>query len=140
MEVFMNLSPETAAEGVCKLALMAFFPGDPDTRAALVWALLQFVDTEEHLEWLVERALKLYTRWPGVGELRAVYCSRFKPADGQEAYSEIYQSGFPHQSPPPKVPPPRETITTADRGLSDQVRAAARAKRMPAVGRTMGAK
>ena len=100
-----ELTPEVAADAVSKLALMAFFPGDSDTRGALIWALLQFVETEEQLDWLVERALQLYARWPGVGELRALYCSRFKPRDGVEAYSEIYQSGFPHQTPAPKALP-----------------------------------
>jgi hypothetical protein len=119
-----NLTPEAAASAVSKLALMAFFPGDPDTRSALIWALMQLVETEEQLDWLIERALKLYTRWPGVGEIRALYCSRFKPKDGVEAYSEIYQGGFPHESPAPKAPPAREVLTTADPELAKQLRAA----------------
>ena len=133
----MEVKPEAAAQAVSKLSLMAFFPSDSDARSALVWALMQLAETQEQLEWLVERALKLYSRWPGVGELRALYCSRFKPRDGVEAYSEIYQSGFPHESPAPVPPPPRATITTADREFEREIREAAERKRLPGGRRKM---
>jgi len=126
------VTPEAAALAVSRLGLMAFFPGDPDTRAALIWVLMQLVETEEQLDWLVERALKLYARWPGPGELRALYCSRFKPKDGAEAYSEMYQSGFPHESARPEIPAKREVVTTADGELADQIRSLAHGKSLPA--------
>ena len=132
-----KLAPEAAAQAVSKLSLMAFFPSDSDARSALIWALMQLAETQEQLEWLVERALKLYSRWPGVGELRALYCSRFKPRDGVEAYSEIYQRGFPHESPEPAPPPPRVTITTADREFEREIREAAERKRLPGGRRKM---
>ena len=131
----MQLTPDDAAVAVSRLALMAFFPGDPDTRSALVWVLMQLVETTEQLDWLVERALKLYTRWPGVGEIRAVYCSRFKPKDGVEAYSAIYQSGFPHQTPAPEAPPKRATSYTADPEFEAELERVARLKQFPSVGR-----
>src|SRR4029453_11515390 len=56
--VMAKLTPETAAAGVAKMALMAFFPGDPDIRAALVSVFMDLVDTEEQLDWLVNRALR----------------------------------------------------------------------------------
>jgi hypothetical protein len=127
----MKLTPETASAAVSKLALMAFFPGDPDTRGALIWALMQLVETTDQLDWLVARALKMYTRWPGVGEIRALYCSRFKPKDGVEAYSEIYQCGFPQQKPAAKIPPAREVITTSDAEMANQIRAVAGRKQLP---------
>src|SRR5215831_19020667 len=117
----MKLTPEVAARAVAKLGLMAFFPGDPDTRGALIHVLMELVETEDQLAWLIERALKLYSRWPGVGEIRALYCSRFKPKDGAEAYSEMYQSGFPHESARPEIPAKREVVTTADGELADQI-------------------
>jgi len=128
----MKLSADAATQAVSKFGLMAFFPGDPDTRSALVWALMQLVETEDQLDWLVSRALKLYPRWPGVGEIRALYCSRFKPKDGVEGYSEVYEGGFPHESPAPQIPPKREVVTTADQKLTGQIQAAAGRKRLPA--------
>jgi hypothetical protein len=123
------LTPEAAAEAVSRFALMAFFPGDIDTRAALIWALLQFVEFEEQLDWLVERGLKSYSRWPGLGELRALYCSRFRPKDGMEAYSEVYQFGFPHESRQTSQKPlARERRVSADGGLDGETRRVANAK------------
>jgi hypothetical protein len=99
------LTPEFASASVAKLALMAFFPSDPDIRAALVTIFMEMVDTEEQLTWLVNRALRLYGRWPGLGEIRALYCSRWKPKDGVEAYSSVYLDGIPSERPAPPPPP-----------------------------------
>jgi hypothetical protein len=93
------LTPEAVADGINKLALMAFFPGDPEVRGALIGILMEMVETEEQLDWLIGRALKLYARWPGVAELRALYCSRWKPKDGVETYSTVYQDGIPSERP-----------------------------------------
>jgi hypothetical protein len=127
-----ELTPEVAADAVSKLALMAFFPGDSDTRGALIWALLQFVETEEQLDWLVERALQLYARWPGVGEIRALYCSRYKPRDGAETYSETYPRGFPHESRASEMPPlPPGVGATTDAEFEAALRLAAKVKSFP---------
>ena len=56
----MKLTPKAAAIGVNKLALMAFFPSDPEIRAALVEILMEMIETEERLDWLIGRALNLY--------------------------------------------------------------------------------
>ena len=68
---------------------MAFFPGDPEVRAGLISIFMGMIETEEQLDWLVDRALRIYSRWPGVAEIRALYCSRYKPKDGLEGYSEF---------------------------------------------------
>lgn len=122
-----TLTPETVAAAVSRLALMAFFPGDPEVRAGLIPIFLGMIDTEEHLDWLVARALQLFPRWPGVAEIRALYCSRFKPKDGVEGYSEIYEN-FPSPQPAP-LPPGRET--TADAAFDKQIQDAAALKRLP---------
>lgn len=96
-----KLSPEIAARAVNKLALMAFFPSDMDIRAALVEVFLDMVENDEQMEWLAKRTLQLYGKWPGIGELRAVYCSKFKPKDGFEAYSIVYPEGIPSERPRP---------------------------------------
>jgi hypothetical protein len=125
------LTPETAAAAVAKMALMAFFPGDPDIRAALVSVFVDMVDTEEQLDWLVNRALRLYARWPGVAEIRALYCSRWKPKDGIEAYSSIYPDGIPSErrEPPARAMPPGRLVT-ADAELDQRVQKAADAKKL----------
>jgi hypothetical protein len=127
-----GITPKAAAAAVSNLALMAFFPGDPDTRVALMNVLMSLVDTKEHLDWLIERALKLYARWPGVAELRALYCSRYPPKDGAEAYSEIYESGFPHESPAATYVTPAGAPVSNDATIDAVVRKAAKLKAMPA--------
>lgn len=90
-----GITPEEATAAVDELELMAFFPSNAAARAALAHILMELVDDKERLRWLVDRALKLYTRWPGPAELRALYCSRYKPKDGVETHSTLYPDGIP---------------------------------------------
>ena len=108
---------------------MAFFPSDPEVRAALVTVLMNLVETEEQLDWLVNRALRLYAKWPGVAELRALYCSRFKPRDGIESYSTVYLDGIPPENTPPRREP--TASITADPELRKNVAELAHRRRMP---------
>ena len=62
-----------------------FFPSEPEARFGIAEALVKMVSTEDHLRWLVSRLPELYTEWPGLLEVRAVFCTRFKPRDGVEA-------------------------------------------------------
>lgn len=126
------LTPETAAAGVAKMALMAFFPGDPDIRAALVSVFMDMVETDEQLDWLVNRALRLYGKWPGVAEIRALYCSRWKPKDGMETYSAIYPEGIPSERKraPAERDPPRGSPVTANADLDREIRQVADRKKL----------
>ena len=127
-----QLTPETAVSAVNQLALMAFFPSDPEVRAALVTVLMNLVETEEQLDWLVNRALRLYAKWPGVAELRALYCSRFKPRDGIESYSTVYLDGIPPENTPRGFRAEDEKpLTTADPELRKNVAELAHRRRMP---------
>jgi hypothetical protein len=91
---------------------------------------MRMVETEEQLAWLTERALELYPRWPGIGELRALYCSRYRPKDGIEAYSEIYER-FPHESRPEQyAPEPADAPVSKNKALDGGVREMAKAKRL----------
>jgi len=123
------LTPEVTIQAVSKLGLMAFFPSDPEVRAALVTVLMNLIETEEQLDWLVTRALRLYAKWPGVAELRALYCSRFKPRDGIESYSTVYLDGIPPENTPPRREP--AGATTADPELRKNVAELAHRRRMP---------
>ncbi len=95
-----------AIEQIGPLALMKFFPpkSEEGARTALVGMICEMASNNEQIEWLVRRALTLYNEWPGPRELRALFCSRYKPADGIEARSTVYLSdeggggGFPRES------------------------------------------
>jgi hypothetical protein len=64
---------------------LKFFPGDEDARIGIAKKIAAFASTEDQVEWLVSRVADLYTEWPGILEIRAVFCTRFKPRDGVEA-------------------------------------------------------
>jgi len=88
------LSPEEAVVVRDQFSLMKFFPSDPGAKAALSRLLQRMCRSFEEAQWLVDRALDVYGDWPGTSELRALYCSRFKPMDGIEAYSALFPEGF----------------------------------------------
>jgi hypothetical protein len=91
---------ERVAELVAELTLLRFFPSDESARLAIVRMVGQMAETEEQVRWLVRRTLDLHNEWPGPLELRAVFCSRFRPKDGKNAYSEMFPGGFPEPAVP----------------------------------------
>jgi hypothetical protein len=109
---------DEVTRAISELSLLPRFPSvDMDIRIAMVRFLNEMVrnagrqpgdspeevarkDTEA-LAWLVKRALNLWSRWEGLRELRAIYCSRYAPGDGIEATSAIYTDGVP---PDPALP------------------------------------
>ena len=73
---------------------LKFFPSDDQARIGIAAALAAFVTTEEQLRWIVQVVPTKYSEWPGVKELRAVFCMKFRPADGIEVFSDIHPQGF----------------------------------------------
>ena len=96
----MNIVRVTNTLG--RLTSMKFFPSDPGARDAIVAIVGEMAQTHEQVEWLVRRMIAIYPEWPGPKEMRACFCSRFRPADGIEALSAVYgdEGGFP---PDPEV-------------------------------------
>lgn len=64
---------------------MRFFPGDEAARVGIAKEICNIVSMQEQLRWLIGRLPKLFTEWPGILEVRAVFCTKFKPRDGVEA-------------------------------------------------------
>lgn len=106
-----------ATTEIAKLSLLKFFPSDAMARLALVEMVCGFSESNIQIEWLVKRALVVFNEWPGPHELRALFCSRWKPRDGNEAYSAIYPAtesggGFPRD---PALPPASPAFTPIGR-------------------------
>lgn len=123
---------DRVAKAVASLKLMKFFPGDEDACLALVTDLGEMAQTEEQVEWLVRRVRNLYSEWPGIHELRAVFCSRFKPKDGINAYSTQFLDGVPPERPtiqPARIALPPGRLT-ADDELEAGVRDLANRKKL----------
>ena len=51
-------------------------------RLAVARQLQEFGCDPEELAWLVREAPLRYPAWPGIREIRALYCGRFSPRDG----------------------------------------------------------
>lgn len=73
---------------------LEFFPRDSAAaKAAVIKLIAAMVGTVEQLAWLQSAMLNRVGRWHGPKELRAVFCTRFRPADGLEVeYSTV--AGF----------------------------------------------
>jgi hypothetical protein len=76
---------EAIIRAVIALSNIPYAPQDPDQQDALMEAIARFADQPDGLAWAVSIAIAKWKRWLGPAELRALYCSRFRPADGIEA-------------------------------------------------------
>lgn len=72
------------AEAIKYLAAIPFFPTDEYAQEAVMRELEKFVDQPVRLQWLVDAAINTMRKWEGVPELRGLYCTRYRPADGRE--------------------------------------------------------
>lgn len=92
-----QLTKEGIEHAVGRIALMPFFPSsDPTARACVAHELVSMCECDAQALWLSYRADQVFTHgWPGLGELRALFCKQFKPKDKIELYSQVYERGFP---------------------------------------------
>ena len=79
---------------VDQLTILKYFPSDEGARVALGRLLMRMCDEPWKAQWLADRMIDLFSEWPGPSELRAVYCSKYNPADGIECDSEVYLNGI----------------------------------------------
>ena len=73
-----------------------FFPRDEAAQAMVADELVSMGTTVDQGMWLVRRYAQLFRDWQ-FRELRALYCSKFRPADGIEIYSGVYIDGIPSE-------------------------------------------
>jgi hypothetical protein len=125
------LNFERVADLLSGLTLIRFFPGDNGARLELSKMVASMATTETQVEWLVQRCIGLYAEWPGGREIRACFCSKFKPADGFSVGSTVYADGIPSErrieAPAlPALPPGH--IATVDAGLDQSIQRLAESK------------
>lgn len=123
---------------VAKFSLLAFFPSDTLFRAALVEELAHIAHSDQRLEWLAKRTLELFSEWPGIHEIRAVYSSRHTPIDGVSADSVAYfdRDGIPAESgvsPVKAIPAARPNIDelSADPEMQHMIHRVSKAASFP---------
>src|SRR5215472_12604629 len=109
------ISKEAAEARVELLAVLPYFPGEPPQRGVIVNELVEMCSNEDQLKWLVKRTVKLWSKWESVRELRAIFCAKFKPADGFEVgYSQVFADGIV----PPESPEPSYTLPALPPGAT----------------------
>ena len=92
------MNPVAVRDVLAGLRLLPFFPEGDAPMNMLVDMVIDMAETEEQVYWLVRRMTSgLYDKWPGPFELRATYCSKFKPKDGIELDSVVYPEGIPSE-------------------------------------------
>ena len=113
------MNPRTIMEILTELSVLRYFPASNESALIALSRLVgQMCHTEEEVRWLVDRMTSgIYADWPGPQEMRACFCSRFKPKDGLNAYSTVYPDGIPLSKPMPRIdPPPVRAFLTAPEG------------------------
>jgi hypothetical protein len=89
----MRVKPKITKRAV-ELALARFAIGweghywQKESNPAVAYELGQMCPSDEILEWLVNRVIYNYNKWPGFKEVRGTLCSHFEPLDGINAYCE----------------------------------------------------
>ena len=78
-----------------QLTGLNFFPSDELGQIAIGELIAEICSTDDQAEWLVKKMLRTYNSWPGPVEMRACFCTKFRPADGFECGSTVYPDGIP---------------------------------------------
>lgn len=94
------LTREATAVFVEMMQRLDFYPAKEDAdRLLIAEEIRSMVHSEEEAFWLVQRMNRLYRKWPGIIDLRMVYCSKFQPLDAIEstAQSQVYPDGIPSE-------------------------------------------
>lgn len=76
------ITENQAGDAVSELGAIPYFPREAGAHTAIIRALCAFVASPDRLRWLVDTAVNRMAEWKGVAELRALYCTRWRPIDG----------------------------------------------------------
>ena len=135
------LNPEDVLELVEELETLQYFPRAPGARVAIARLIAAMAHDINQARRLVTRMTdgSTFNDWPGPHEMRACFCSMWKPRDGIEASSAIYPDGFPPIRPQaPQIASPERKRLERGEALSDDpeldaiVRRAAEKRRLAA--------
>jgi hypothetical protein len=78
----MKPSPARIVQMVENLSAMKFFPATDSAKRVIMELIERMVGTEKQLAWLEGELINRVGEWPGPAELRALFCTRYRPADG----------------------------------------------------------
>ena len=80
---------------VAGLSAMRFFPSkdDKEGRLEITKAIASMAGTYDRALWIIDQMLNLSNDWPGIPEMRGIFCHRFPPADGVAGESKLCPDG-----------------------------------------------
>lgn len=81
----MRPTKQDILQAIERLQILAYYPAGDGAREELAHLLAAMVDRKDRLDWLVNAMINQVGTWYGPAELRGVYCTQHKPADGIEA-------------------------------------------------------
>lgn len=88
----MRPTKQEIVDAVGRLGILKFFPSGDNERKEIMRFVERLVGTTAQLNWLVGAVIDGCNEWPGPKELRGIFCTRYRPADGVEAECSV--SGF----------------------------------------------
>lgn len=112
------ITPEAMTKAIDEMAAtLKYFPANATPIARI---LSEMAATDAQVLWLARRLPQLHNEWPGALEMRAVFCSRFRPRDGVEAYStdQRFADGIPSEKAAAALPAAPMKALPAGRAVS----------------------
>jgi hypothetical protein len=123
-----QISTECATVHADMMSALPFFPSSGGALTAVGIEIRSMCRSEEDALWLARRMNSLFDHWPGIAEMRRVYCDsdKWPPLDGIAAIgaSEIYPDGFPSEHPeetPLQLPAARDRAISAAPSIQDTI-------------------
>lgn len=114
------------------------FPRAEEAKTLIAAEVMAICGSVAQARWLGMRMVHLYDVWPGVAEMRRVYCRNYHPLDGIQPaslVSTVFPEGIPAESPQgecrPVALPPGHHVSAAPK-LEQAIDQLAAAKSMPA--------
>lgn len=101
----MALDEAMASGFVEALEALPFFPSGEIARTMIANEIRAMCSSPEQAHWLIQKMYRTYDKWPGPRELRAAFCSKYKPADGAQVHSAVYADGIPSDREQGIIPP-----------------------------------
>ena len=96
-----RISTEHATICAEMMATIPFFPGESGARIAIADEIASMAHDNSQAVWIARRMIRLYSRWPGLAEMRLVFWQSHKTLDGIEPnvqFSEHYPRRIPQEN------------------------------------------
>lgn len=127
------ISKESATLGVSMLSLIKFFPSEEGARMLIGEELRSMCADDSQVLWICKRMVRMYTEWPGLPPMRALFWSKFVPIDRVAARDEahIFPDGVPPEAPDEQQEYKALGPGSRDAELDAAIRKLADLKRLP---------